>query len=167
LALETSHNIIAKAGLTKEDFIMNKKPNRMFHPLLVLVLAGSIGMTGCGTTTSQPPANPSAESTQTTQSATDIKAKVNEMLTVAKELQQHLDAGDEAKVKATAPKLEDTWASFEDQVKPKYPDDYEKVEQSLDPTVAGAKASPLDKAALAKWNQQLIDTLNNLEQKIK
>lgn len=47
-----------------------------------------------------------------------------------------------------------------------YPDSYGMVEQYLDPTVAACKATPLDRQALSKLNDQLIQTLNDLQKKI-
>ncbi|WP_051317159.1 hypothetical protein [Ectobacillus panaciterrae] len=84
-----------------------------------------------------------------------VKAGVSKLLTTTGELKQAIDAGDEAKVKAPGPKLEGIWKTFEDGVKPRYPDLYEQLKKSLNPEVAGAQVSPLDKQTLGKLNDQL------------
>lgn len=128
---------------------------------------------GCGANNTVPTTpSPSDKATKTEQTATQntpstIKTGVTTMLSITAELKTAIDAGDEAKVKATGPKLEDAWGPFEDSVKQKYPDLYKKVEESLDPTMAGAKASPLDKQMLGKLNGDLTQALNELAAKEK
>lgn len=94
-----------------------------------------------------------------------VKAGVSKLLTTTDELKQAINAGDEAKVKEIGPKLEEVWKTFEDGVKPRYPDLYEQLEASLNPEVAGSQVSPLDKQTLGKLNDQLTQTLHELEQK--
>ncbi|GIM45298.1 hypothetical protein DNHGIG_08470 [Collibacillus ludicampi] len=146
------------------------------HSLIALTLAGTLSLVGCGSTTnsSATNSNQGSQAEKTTQStanketsSTDIKAGVTKMLSIATDLKKQIDAGDEAKIKVTGPQLEDTWHTFEDSVKPKYPDLYENVEKYLDPTVAGSKANPIDKKTLANLDEQLIQVLNELEQKAK
>lgn len=119
--------------------------------LLSSVLLFTLVIAGCGTSNQ----------------SSDIKAGTTQMLSVTTDLKAAIDSGDEAKVKALGPKLEDTWSPFEDNVKKKYPDLYKKVEDYLDPTIAGAKASPLDKQALGKLNEELTQALNELAAKEK
>lgn len=145
------------------------------HSIIALTLAGTLTLAGCGTTNSsstnsnqESPAEKTTQSTSNKEiSSNDIKAGVTKMLSIATDLKKQIDTGDEAKIKVTGPQLEDTWHSFEDSVKPKYPDLYEKVEKYLDPTVAGSKATPIDKKTLANLDAQLIQVLNELEQKVK
>ncbi|WP_051317218.1 hypothetical protein [Ectobacillus panaciterrae] len=94
-----------------------------------------------------------------------VKAGVSKLLTTTGELKQAINAGDEAKIKEIGPKLEEIWKTFEDGVKPGYPDLYEQLEKSLNPEVAGSQVSPLDKQTLGKLNDELIQTLHALEQK--
>ena len=152
------------------------KPMRAF---LVLALSGSLGIVGCSSN-NQAAATPSSSaqasnnSTQATSQDTSkqevsspIKSGVTKMLSISVDLKKAIDAGDEAKVKTTGPQLEEAWHSFEDGVKTKYPDSYKKVEESLDPTVAGSKASPLNKDVLGKLNDQLAQALNEISGKEK
>lgn len=99
--------------------------------------------------------------------AAQVKDGISKLLTTTDELKKAIDAGDQAKVKELGPKLEDTWKTFEDGVKPRNADLYEKLEASLNPEVAGSQVSPLDKQALGKLNDQLTQTLHELEQAIK
>jgi iron uptake system EfeUOB component EfeO/EfeM len=155
---------------------------KLAHSLVILSLVGTLALYGCGTSTTTSSSNDNGNRAQTTQSASqektassdktdasssDIKAGVNKMLSIAKDLKKQIEAGDKANIKVTGPQLEDAWHSFEDSVKAKYPDIYEGVEKSLDPTVAGSKASPLDKQTLAKLDDQLIQALNDLVGKLK
>lgn len=119
--------------------------------LVVLALILTFVIAGCGTSNQ----------------SSDIKAGTAQMLSVTADLKAAIDSGDEAKVKALGPKLEDTWSPFEDNVKKKYPDLYKKVEDYLDPTIAGAKATPLDKQALGKLNGEMTQALSELAAKEK
>lgn len=112
-------------------------------------------------TTPQDTSKPDAS----TQTPSTIKTGVTKMLTITTELKSAIDAGDEAKVKVIGPQLEDAWSPFEDVVKQKYPDNYKKVEDFLDPTIAGSKASPLDKQTLGTLNDNLTKALNDLAAK--
>lgn len=97
----------------------------------------------------------------------EIKAGATKMLETANQLKQAIDAGDQAKVKELGPKLEETWSKFEDGVKPRYDDLYERLEKPLNPEVAGSQASQLDKATMGKLNDDLIKILNELVDKAK
>lgn len=99
--------------------------------------------------------------------ADQVKDGISKLLNTTNELNQAINAGDQAKVKELGPKLEDTWKTFEDGVKPRNADLYEKLEASLNPEVAGSQASSLDKETLKKLNDQLTQTLHDLEQTIK
>lgn len=121
---------------------------------------------GCGSTkTDQATSQDTSKQATSTQTPSAIKTGVTKMLRITKDLKTAIDAGDEAKVKVTGPQLEDAWKPFEDDAKQKYPDLYKKIEESLDPTIAGSKASPLDKQILGKLNGSLTETLNELAAK--
>jgi iron uptake system EfeUOB component EfeO/EfeM len=96
-----------------------------------------------------------------------ISDGVNNMLDTTEQLSKAIDSGDQAKVKEVGPKLEDQWSSFEDDVKKENKDLYEKVEKYLDPTIAGSEAETLDKEALATLNNQLNDSLKELDENTK
>lgn len=92
---------------------------------------------------------------------------VNKMLDTTEQLSKAIDSGDQAKVKEVGPKLEDQWATFEDDVKKDNKDLYGKIEQYLDPTIAGSEAATLDKEALNTLNDKLTDALKELANKTK
>jgi iron uptake system EfeUOB component EfeO/EfeM len=108
-----------------------------------------------------------AAQNETKQSSTDIKTGVIHMLSLTSELKKQIDAGNATNIKMIGPQLEDVWHSFEEGVKPKYPDIYAEVEKNLDPLVAGCQASSIDKETLTKLNDQLAQTLDKLVQKVK
>jgi iron uptake system EfeUOB component EfeO/EfeM len=141
--------------------------------LAAFALVGSLTLTGCSL--HQGAASHSAKDQQKTQTAqnetkqssTDIKTGAIHMLSLTNELKKQIDAGNATKIKMIGPQLEDIWHSFEEGVKPKYPDIYADVEKNLDPLVAGCQASSFDKKTLAKLNDQLAQALDKLVQKVK
>jgi iron uptake system EfeUOB component EfeO/EfeM len=139
--------------------------------ILEVTLVSGLVLMGCGANNTAPaPQNqqqPAKQEQAKPEAKADIKAGVTKMLGITTDLKKAINAGDEAKVKTIGPQLEDVWASFEDNVKDKYPDIYKKVEDSLDPTVAGSKASPLNKEVLGKLNDQLTQALAELASKEK
>lgn len=143
---------------------------KLSRVILASAIVISLGLAGCVTTNTTTQASPSEQKvSQETSNPTssDIKTGATRMLGITAELKTAIDAGDEAKVKTTGPKLEDAWAPFEDKAKDKYPDLYKKLEQFLDPTIAGTKASPLDKQVLGKLTEDLTQALNELVTKEK
>lgn len=145
---------------------------KLSRVILTSAIVITLGLAGCGTAntastpnnTNQTEQKPSQETANPTSS--EIKTGVTKMLGVTADLKAAITAGDEAKVKTIGPKLEESWEPFEDKVKDKYPDIYKKVEQFLDPTIAGTKAT-LDKQALGRLNSDLTDALNELAAKEK
>jgi iron uptake system EfeUOB component EfeO/EfeM len=150
--------------------------------VLALAITSSFGLAACSSSNTNTSATPSStdqakSSAGTTQEkpkqeapkqdASSIKSGVTKMMSTSADLKKAVDAGDEAMVKTTAPQLEETWKTFEDDVKSKYPDLYKKLEASLNPAVAGSKATPLNKEAIGKLNDQLNQTLNELAGKEK
>ena len=144
--------------------------------ILASTIVISLGLAGCGATntTATTPSQTEQKGSQDTSkqetsnpTSADIKSGVTKMLSITADLKTAIDTGNEAKVKVTGSQLEDAWGPFEDSVKTKYPDLYKKVEQFLDPTIAGTKASPLDKQALGKLNGDLTQALNELAAKEK
>lgn len=133
---------------------MIKRPLSLMAIFLILVLM----LTACGQMGSK-------EGTQT--KTTNVNKGLSELLASSKELKTAINQGNETKVKTIGPKLEEEWSSFEDQIKPKYPKDYEKVESYLDPTIAGTKVKPIDKTTLLPLANHLIEAVQNLSSKIK
>lgn len=117
--------------------------------VLAIVLGSVLVLAGCGSNNSK------------------VSEGVNKMLDTTGQLSKAIDSGDQAKVKQVGPKLEDQWKTFEDDVKKDNKDLYAKVEQYLDPTIAGSQATPLDKNALSTLNGQLTDALKELANKTK
>lgn len=141
---------------------------KLSHIILVSALVISFGIAGCGATKlDQTTSQDTSKQGTSTQTPSAIKTGVTKMLSITAELKTAIDAGDEAKVKASGPQLEDAWSPFEDNAKQKYPDLYKKVEEFLDPTIAGSKVSPLDKQALGTLNGELTKVLNELAAKEK
>ncbi|MBL0385671.1 hypothetical protein JJB07_03320 [Tumebacillus sp. ITR2] len=139
---------------------------KLANTLIALTLATSFALVGCGSTSTD--TTKSATLAASTEDATSkIKTGVEKLSAVSSDLKKAIDAGDEAKIKETGPKLEDEWSAFEDEVKPKFADLYEEIEKSLNPAIAASKATPLDKATLAKLNDDLSATLKKLADKVK
>jgi hypothetical protein len=90
-------------------------------------------------------------------SAVDGAKKMQDTLV---ELQKNVDGNDSAKAKASADKLEQSWKTFEDDVKKNQADVYAKVEDPLGAIQTGAKQSKLDQAALK-------DQINKLNEALK
>jgi iron uptake system EfeUOB component EfeO/EfeM len=96
-----------------------------------------------------------------------VKSAATQLIGVTTDLKKAIDEGNEAKIKELGPKLEETWSTFEDGVKPRNADLYEKIEKSLNPEVAGSQKSPVDKQVLAQLNDNLSQTLTDLVQSLK
>lgn len=141
---------------------------RVYAGVISLMAVCAIVLSGCGPTNqakSKGELN-TVNSTQVSPSASNLKGDIMNMISTATELKKVIAAGDSRQVNAIGPKLESTWRTFEDSIKPKYPNLYANVEQYLDPTVAGSAATSLDQQTLAKLNDQLIQALDKLLQKV-
>ncbi|MCD9026532.1 hypothetical protein [Cohnella silvisoli] len=86
-----------------------------------------------------------------------------DMKKVLAEVKASVDAGDVEKAKSGAVKLEEAWASFEDEVKDKSKDLYDKAETPLHVIEAGAAVDPLDKETLNKSITELDNVLSEIE----
>lgn len=135
--------------------------------LVSTLVIGLTVITGCANSTSSSTPNPTSQTTTSNQTAapTAIHSGVTKMLGITETLKAAINTGDEVTVKTTGPQLEDAWGPFEDNVKQKYPDLYNKVEEYLDPTIAGSKASPMDKQTLGTLNGELTQALKELSAK--
>ena len=67
------------------------------------------------------------------------------------------------KVNESGENLEKSWQKFEDGVKDKNADLYEKVETPLHTIEAGAKSQPLDEQTLNKAADELDSVLSDVE----
>ncbi|WP_416829330.1 hypothetical protein [Ectobacillus polymachus] len=144
---------------------------KLINTIAVVAITGTLALTGCSSTNQSSNTSATKTSTQSTSggqtSATNVKDGVASLLHTANQLDKAIQAGDEATIKKTGPQLEENWKTFEDNVKSQYPDQYTEIEKYLNPEVAGSGASSLDKEALKKLNDQLTQTLHDLEQTIK
>ncbi|WP_410511310.1 hypothetical protein PaeBR_14535 [Paenibacillus sp. BR2-3] len=141
--------------------------------LMSILLISALTLSACGSKANESgqsnkteASSAAGETEEKTVSDSAIKEGTAELLNTAKQLREAATAGDEAKIKETGPKLEEIWSSFEEGVEPKYPDIYEQIEESLNPAIAAANASPLDKEVLLKIDNQLIQVLDELSQKL-
>ena len=85
------------------------------------------------------------------------------MKQVLADMKTQLTAKDAAKVKDSGTELEEKWEVFEDSVKDKSPDLYEKVETPLHIIEAGAKVEPLDTKTLDKAAIDLDSVLTEVQ----
>jgi hypothetical protein len=92
----------------------------------------------------------------------EIADGAKNMKDVLAEVKSSVDAGDAEKAKSGAVKLEEAWASFEDDVKDKSKDLYDKAETPLHVVEAGASIDPLDKETLNKSIEELDQVLNEI-----
>jgi iron uptake system EfeUOB component EfeO/EfeM len=149
---------------------------KIVHKIAAFAILTSITLTGCSSANNSAPSTPNSTNQsngnadqatpskgKTTPTTTNVKDGVSNLLNVSNQLKKDIQSGDATKIKENAPKLEETWKTFEDGVKPKYPDQYAAIEKYLNPIVSGSKISPIDKKTLGKLNDQLIQTLNELQ----
>jgi iron uptake system EfeUOB component EfeO/EfeM len=139
--------------------------------ILTLFIVSTFALSGCGTTNGVG-ANTTTDSSDSHTSqeqiaSPSVKDGVTKLLDMTKEIKQAIDTGDTNKVKEDGPKLEEIWSSFEDGVKPKSTELYEKIEKYLNPEVAASKAATLDKQTIGTLNDGLIQALNELSQKLQ
>lgn len=146
---------------------MKIKVSNAITSLVAVTLLTTVAFTGAGLVVSIHKAEAAVE--QTAQSAPEampsddqIKDGAAKLLQTAKELREAAIAGDEVKLKAYGPELEENWSKIEDGIKPQYPKFYEQVEKYLNPAVAGTQASAIDKDAILQLDDQLIQVLNDL-----
>jgi iron uptake system EfeUOB component EfeO/EfeM len=85
------------------------------------------------------------------------------MKNVLSDVKSAVDAGDAVKAKSEGAKLEESWAKFEDNVKGKSKEVYDKVETPLHVIEAGVGVDPLDKETLDKAITDLEQVLGEAE----
>ncbi|MDR6882258.1 EfeM/EfeO family lipoprotein [Bacillus sp. 3255] len=122
---------------------MNKK-------LIVLAAAATVMLAGCGKTEPAEVAK------------VPFKEGSAALIASIDGLKTQLDSSKVKDAKKLSTQLEAQWASFEDEVKPKYPELYFKVEKFLIPLEAGLKQDKLDYAALTALNTNLKTALTEL-----
>ncbi|MGG2063900.1 hypothetical protein [Bacillus sp. S14(2024)] len=130
--------------------------------ILPVIVATSLALGACGAQGEK-----KAESTKTTEQASEKKTVsiadgATSMKQTVSDLKAQLQAKDAAKVKGDAEQLEKTWQTFEDSVKEKNADLYEKLETPLHTIEAGAKVEPLDVQTLNKAAADLDTVLTEV-----
>lgn len=135
------------------------KSRKLIFPVIVVA---SLALVACGTTGEK-----KVESTKTTEQASEKKTisiadGATSMKQTVNDLKAQLQANDAAKVKDDAEQLEKTWQTFEDSVKEKNADLYEKLETPLHTIEAGAKVQPLDVQTLNQAVENLDTVLTEV-----
>ncbi|UJF35999.1 EfeM/EfeO family lipoprotein [Paenibacillus hexagrammi] len=132
--------------------------------VIVFAAAAALTMAGCAKSETAPAATTAATAASPTPDVAKVPAKEGSaaLLKSVEDLKQQLDQKKVDDGKKISGKLDEVWASFEDEVKPKYPELYVKVEKYLTPVEAGLKQSTLDFTALGKLNDELVNVVKEL-----
>ncbi|MGO4276697.1 hypothetical protein AB4Z22_43890, partial [Paenibacillus sp. TAF58] len=119
--------------------------------LIILAAATTLVLAGCG-------------KTETTTEVTKVPVKEGSaaLLTSIDQLKGQLDTNKVKDPQKQSALLENQWASFEDEVKPKFPELYFKVEKFLTPLEAGLKQDKLDYPTLTALNNNLKAAISEL-----
>lgn len=120
------------------------------HQLIMLAAATTLVLAGCG------------KSEPTEVAKVPFKEGSTTLVTSVDSLKGQLEASKVKDAKKLADQLQDQWASFEDEVKPKFPELYFKVEKFLIPLEAGLKEDKLDFPTLTALNTSLKTALTEL-----
>jgi iron uptake system component EfeO len=135
---------------------------KLLNYISVAVIVSSLAISGCAKSETKETVAPAESVTPATSGTVDPQAGITNMLAASALVKTAVDAKDAAQVKKVGPQLEVAWASFEDKIKPNYPDDYLKVENSLTPLLSGAQQDSPDFAILSKLNDDLKAVLDQL-----
>ncbi|AMM92987.1 hypothetical protein QUF81_17040 [Peribacillus simplex] len=130
--------------------------------IVPIILATSLTLAACGTKEETKKEAPKTEETSNSK-AVSIADGAQDMKQVLADMKTQLTAKDAAKVKDSGEELEEKWQVFEDSVKEKSPDLYEKVETPLHTIEAGAKVEPLDAKTLDKAATELDGVLTEVQ----
>jgi iron uptake system component EfeO len=126
----------------------------VYYSIIMMILCGSI-FSACGK------ADTTKEAAVPTVSVAPHNG-LNLMIAASDEFKAAVDAKDVAAMKKAAPQLEQAWQSFEDEIKPQYPEAYLQIESSLAPLTSGAVQEMPDYAILSKLNEELRKALQQL-----
>ncbi|MGG1550648.1 EfeM/EfeO family lipoprotein [Paenibacillus ferrarius] len=118
--------------------------------VILVAAATTLALAGCG------------KSEPTEVAKVPFKEGAATMIASVDSLKTQLDASKVKDAKKLSDALEEQWASFEDEVKPKYPELYFKVEKFLAPLEAGLKEDKLDFPTLTVLNTNLKAALTEL-----
>lgn len=118
--------------------------------IILVAAATTLVLAGCG----------KAETTEVVK--VPLKDGSAKLVTSIDGLKGQLDTSKVKDAKKWADQLEEQWASFEDEVKPKYPELYFKIEKFLTPLQAALKEDKLDLPTLTALNTNLKAALTEL-----
>ncbi|QGQ94609.1 EfeM/EfeO family lipoprotein [Paenibacillus psychroresistens] len=131
---------------------------KLFNYVSIAVIVSSLALSGCTKSDTKETATPAVSTAASIDAQTGIKS----MLDTSALFKTSVDAKDAAQVKKLGAQLEAQWLSFENTIKPNYPDDYLKVETNWSPLTIGAKQDSLDFDILTKLNDDLKAVLEQL-----
>lgn len=120
------------------------------YQVMMLAAATTLVLAGCG------------KSEPTEVAKVPFKEGSTTLVTSVDNLTGQIEASKVKDAKKLADQLQDQWASFEDEVKPKFPELYFKVEKFLTPLEAGLKEDKLDYPTLKALNTNLKAALTEL-----
>jgi iron uptake system component EfeO len=135
-------------------------------PLVSVTILSSAIIAGCGQQgdqqTSQTTPASQVQENKTSNDSTSLQNSTSTMIQTSEQVKKALDEKKDSEIKTQVQQVNDQWIAFEEQIKPKFPDTYVKIEKYLMPLTAGAKQEPLNVGTLAKMNDQLHSTLQEL-----
>ncbi|MFF2499543.1 hypothetical protein [Peribacillus sp. NPDC058075] len=135
------------------------KSRKLLVPILVVA---ALSLTACGTN-NEKTAEETKKTEQSSPKSVSISDGAKDMKQTIADLNAQLKAKDATKVKESGSKLEESWQTFEDDVKAKNPELYGKVETPLSTIEAGATSSPLDTPTLTKAAKELDGVLSDVQ----
>lgn len=127
--------------------------------IVPFIVATSLTLAACGGANN----DKKTQDTNTEKKTVLISEGAKEMRHTIADLKVQLTSKDTDKVKRSSESLEESWQKFEDGVKDKNVDLYEKVETPLHTIEAGAKAQQLDEQVLNKAADELDKVLSDVE----
>jgi iron uptake system component EfeO len=125
----------------------------VYYSMLSIILC-SLVLSGCGKPETKEAALPTVSIAP--------KNGLTLMIAASDLFKSAVDAKDAVQVKQAASQLEKAWVSFEDEIKPKYPQAYLQIESSLAPLSSGANQAAPDFTILNKLNEELHASLQQL-----
>jgi iron uptake system component EfeO len=124
-----------------------------YYSIISIILCSLI-LSGCGKSENKEAASPTVSVAPET--------GLTLMIAASDLFKKAVDAKDAVQAKQAASQLEKAWASFEDEIKPKYPEDYLKIESSLEPLTSGVNQAAPDFTILNTLNVELNAALQQL-----
>lgn len=131
--------------------------------IVPIILATTLTLAACGAKEETKKEAPKTTEESSNSKTVSIADGAKDMKQVLADMKTQLTEKDATKVKDSGEKLEEKWEVFEDSVKDKNPDLYEKVETPLHTIEAGAKVEPLDTKTLDKAATDLDSVLTEVQ----